>query len=65
MEMDIRIVMYMLTWTNGNDNRITTAVVSNEEQGIRNRALGEGLRYCFWYEEEIKDNLRRCFGLNE
>ena len=65
MEMDIHIVMHMLTETNGDDNQITMTVVSHEVLRIRNRAVGEGRRYCSWYEEEIEDNLRRCFELNK
>ena len=65
MEMDIHIVMHMLTETNGNDNHITMTVVSNEVSKIQNHALREGRCCCSWYEEEIEDNLRRCFELNE
>lgn len=49
---------------NGNGNGITTPAVSNGVPGNRHRAFGDGRRRCFWYEEEIEDNLRWCFALN-
>jgi len=49
---------------NGNCNGITTAAATNGLPGIRNRAFGDGRRRCFWYEEEVEENLRWCFALN-
>ena len=54
MEMDICMVMHMLTGTNGNDNQITTAVVSNEVSGILNHTLGEGRAVDFGMNKKLK-----------
>jgi hypothetical protein len=44
-----------------NDNWMAKAVASNALSGIRNHAFRDRWCNCFWYEEEVEENIHWCF----